>query len=133
MLRTVASPPGPERVPEMASCLRRHRSRAVLRNGPDKSRQLSRDGDCGDLGQLAPTDEPPVFAVQAFLRLSRDPEDVSRTATTSLRELRAGGVATPVTPRGFDKDAAQMRVSHFRKWDRGARRRPYYLPNTPAP
>jgi hypothetical protein len=74
MLRTAASPPGPERVPhstllcissvtEGVPALRRQLRRKLLGHGPHEAGQLTRDGHDGDLVQFPATREAPELTV----------------------------------------------------------------------
>src|SRR5215471_11146682 len=118
MLRTAASPPGPERVSHHAlryvrgvAVLCRPRLRKLLGERPHEPGQLARDRHDGDLIQLPATHEPPELAVQAVLGFPRDLEHFGRTSLTALGELPTGHVTVSIVPGRFNEEAAEMAVA----------------------
>jgi len=114
MLRTAASPPGPERLPHHALRLTLSVSSlcgdrcALLGHRPHEPSQLACGRHHGDLVQLSPAHESPEFAMQAFLGFARDVQDFRRASLASLGQGGTGDVAVPVVPSRFNLDRASF-------------------------
>jgi hypothetical protein len=83
------------------------------RGRPEKAGELARDGDRRDVGGLAARLEALVDAVQAMLRLPRDPQDVlGLTVVAAEQGLTDPGVARVVPGRLDQQAAGDARPGH---------------------